>query len=285
MRQLEAQVLGDGTARWLIRLGYDGTGFGGWAVQPGRVTIEGVLRTHLSRHGLTDAGSAVEVASRTDRGVSAVGNAVSLRSPLSGPALLRALNGASPRVFFTAAASVPDDFRVRRALSREYRYHYASPPIRPDRVDEAARLIAGSVDVRSFGRALPASEPVRRTVESVRYEALERGGVLIIKAPSFVWGMVRKIVGALREVDSGRLPISRLSRALRGEERLTLPMAEPEPLVLWDVEYGLPWQYLWNGPNRHQARWWAVARAETETRRYVLDRLASVAVDRVPPRT
>ena len=227
------------------------------------------------RHGLVRPGSAVAVASRTDRGVSAVGNALSLSSSLSGASLLRALNGASPRVFFTAATSVPDDFRVRRASSREYRYFFARAPARPDRLDDAARLFVGSVDVRSFGRALPASEPVRRTVEFVRYEPAEPGGVLVVKAPSFVWGMVRKIVGALREIDADRLSLSRLARALAGEERLTLPMAEAEPLVLWNVEYGLPWQYRWNGPNRHQARWWAIARSQVETRRRVLDGLAA----------
>ena len=255
---------------------------GGWARQPGRTTIEGTVLRHLVRHGLVRPGSAVKVASRTDRGVSAVGNALVLSSSLSGPSLLRALNGASPQVFFTAATSVPPDFRVRRASFREYRYFFAGPPARPDRFGDAARLFAGSVDVRSFGRGLSASEPVRRTVELVRYEPGEPGGLLVVKAPSFVWGMVRKIVGALREVDAGRLPLSRLARALAGEERLTLPIAEPEPLVLWNVEYGLPWQYLWNGPNRHQARWWALTRSELETRRRVLAGLAAVFAGRDP---
>ena len=267
----------------MVRFGYDGAGLGGWAVQPGRATVEGALRSHLVRTGLIDTGSRVEVASRTDQGVSAVGNALSLRSPLAGPALLRALNGASPRIFFTAATSVPDDFRVRRALSREYRYFVPRAPARPDRFDDAARLFVGSLDVRSFGRSLPASEPVRRTVEFVRYEPTETGGVLVVKAPSFVWGMVRKIVGALREVDSGRVTISRLARALAGEERLTLPIAEAEPLVLWDVEYGLPWQHRWAGPNRHQARWWADARGAAETRRRVLESLGATFGDPRPP--
>jgi tRNA pseudouridine38-40 synthase len=216
--------------------------------------------------------------------VSAVGNALSLRSPLSGSALLRALNGASPQIFFTAATSVPDDFRVRRTLSREYRYFFTSGPARPDRFDEATRLLTGMVDVRSFGRALPQSEPVLREIEFVRYEPAEMGGVLIVRARSFVWGMVRKIVAALREVDSGRLPARRLARALAGEERLTLPMAEPEPLVLWNVEYGLPWQHRSGGPNRHQARWWAAARTKAETRSRVLDCLTRAAVDVGRPR-
>jgi len=64
--------------------------------------------------------------------------------------------------------------------------------------------------------------------------------------------MVRKIIGALREYDAGRLTLARLEAALKGEVRLTLPTVEPEGLVLWDVEYPVPWTLSWNGPNRHQ---------------------------------
>jgi len=73
-----------------------------------------------------------------------------------------------------------------------------------------------------------------------------------VRAPSFVWGMVRKIIGALREYDAGRLTLARLEAALKGDVRLTLPTVDPEGLVLWDVEYPLPWTLSWTGPNRHQ---------------------------------
>ncbi len=98
-----------------------------------------------------------------------------------------------------------------------------------------------------------------------------------VVAPSFVWGMVRKIIGALREVDLGRISTARLASALAGKERLTLPMAEPEPLVLWDVEYPIEWAYAWVGPTRHQARWWEEARNELLLRSQVVESLAEGA--------
>lgn len=212
------------------------------------------------------------MASRTDRGVSAVGNALTLVSRLSGPVLLRALNGISPEMFFVAAAPVAEDFRVRRATMREYRYFEAEPPQHRERWERAAGLFRGTVDVRSIGRGLPLSAPVRREVESVR---LEPGPTIVVRAPSFVWGMVRKIVGALREVDRGRLTVDRLGGALAGEVRLTLPMAEAERLVLWSVDYPMAWQHQWTGPNRHQARWWAGARAAVHARKRLLDALSA----------
>ena len=263
-----------GTTRWLVRFGYDGSAFAGWARQPRLRTVEGEIRRYLARHRLARSASSIAVASRTDRGVSAVGNSLAMDSSLPGPALLKALNGISPELFFTAATEIPPEFQVRQAVRRTYRYFEPTPPHDLRRVSEAARAFVGTVDVRSFGRGLPMSTPVWRLIESVRLLAGTDGAVVEVKAPSFVWGMVRKVVGALREIDAGRLTMSRLAASLAGAERLTLPMAEPEPLVLWTVEYDVPWEFFWSGPNRHQARWWNTLRDGLVARQRVLEALA-----------
>jgi tRNA pseudouridine38-40 synthase len=236
--------------------------------------VEGEILRYLSRHRVARPASTVAVASRTDRGVSAVGNALTLESPLIGPTLLKALNGISPAIFFTAASEVPEGFRVRGATRRVYRYFEPTPPHDLGRVTEAARLFVGTVDVRSFGRGLPTSTPVWRSLDRVDVRTASGGPIVEVQAPSFVWGMVRKIVAALREIDAGRLALPRLAAALAGKERLTLPMAEPEPLVLWTVEYGVPWSYWWSGPNRHQSRWWSTLRQGLAARQRVLAALS-----------
>jgi tRNA pseudouridine38-40 synthase len=238
--------------------------------------VEGEIDRGIVRHRLPVARVPFSVASRTDRGVSAVGNALVLTSALSGPALLRSLNGLSPKIFFTAAAVVPEDFQVRAAVARMYRYFEPTPPADPARWERAARLFRGSIDARSFGRALPAAHPQWRTIDSVTVSSTPPGLVVEVRARSFVWGMVRKIVGALREVDRERLSLARLSSVLAGHERLTLPMAEPEPLVLWDVELPVRWEYHWTGPNRHQVRWWQASLAAARTRQRVLEAMETV---------
>jgi len=264
------------TTRWLLRFGYDGTSFHGWARQPGLRTVEGEILNGLIRRGVPSSteGFRIEVASRTDRGVSARSNALTLTSSLDARALLRALNGMCPQIFFTAASEVPDGFRVRRATRRVYRYFEPTPPSDRVRWETAAACFTGRVDARSFGRALPLETPQWRTVESVRVSSARDRLVIEVCAPSFVWGMVRKIVAALRAVDRGQLTTDQLSRAVSGRERLTLPLAEPEALVLWEVEYPLEWQYLWTGPNRHQARAWELAVAEARNRQRVLGAVA-----------
>jgi tRNA pseudouridine38-40 synthase len=240
--------------RWLVRFGYDGRAFSGWARQPGLRTVEGEILRGLVRLGVVpvSAGARLEVASRTDRGVSARANALALTTDLSERVLLRSLNGISTELTFTAATPVSEEFRVRRALRRTYRYFEPGEGRDLERWKRAARVFSGSIDVRSFGRAIPSAEPTWRTVEPVAVSATEGGLVVEIRAPGFVWGMVRKMVAALREYDAGRLTLARLEEGVHGRDRLTLPMAEPEGLVLWEVEYPFPWKIRWEGPNRRQ---------------------------------
>jgi tRNA pseudouridine(38-40) synthase len=200
-----------------------------------------------------------------------VGNALAMTSELAGPTLIRVLNSLTPEIFFTAASPIPETFRVRSATRRIYRYFEPTPPSRAEGWNVVGQLFSGTVDVRSLGRGLPADRPQWREIESVRTTSLPPGLLVEVRAPSFVWGMVRKIVGALREIDRGHLARGELVEALAGRRRLTLPMAEPEPLVLWDVEYPQKWQYVWDGPNRHQVRWWAQARSVATTRLRVIE--------------
>jgi tRNA pseudouridine38-40 synthase len=240
--------------RYRVRFGYDGTGFAGWARQPRARTVEGEILEVLRSNGLVPGETRhLEVASRTDRGVSARANALALDSTLDAPALLGQLNGIAPDIFFTATAPFPFPARIRAARRRRYRYYETPALMRRTEYREALAVFPGTIDVRSVGRGLPSAVPAIRPVEIARIAGGTGGPWVEIVAPSFVWGMVRKIVGACREVVAGRLTIDRLRRALEGAERLTLPLAEPEPLVLWEVEYVEPWTTEWRGPNRRQA--------------------------------
>lgn len=262
--------------RWIIRFGYDGRGFLGWARQPGKRTIEGEILRGLRAMGVASADGlgSIAVASRTDRGVSARGNALVLPSDLSGEDLLRALNGISPEIYFTHATEVPDTFRPRECLGRTYRYFDPLVVHHSEERRAAVHALEGRIDARSFGRAVPADQPCWRTIESVTSHTLRGGNLIEVRAPAFVWGMVRKIVAALREIDAGRLSVPSLRAAATGRVRLTLPLAEPEPLVLWDVHYPLKWEHAWSGLNRHQSKHWTAARTSRWVHARLIDALA-----------
>ncbi len=244
--------------RWLVRFGFDGRPFAGWARQPGRRTVEGEIRGALARCGIAPdpAAARLEVASRTDRGVSARANALALSSDLDGRSLLHALNGVAPEIFFPHATEVPEAFRVRTPLWREYRYYLPLERIDRGRWPAWFPWFTGSpIDVRSFARGVASGTPVRRPIDEM--ELLDVGGtpVLRIRAPGFLWGMVRKIVSALEAVGEDRIPPATLFAALQGRARLTVPLAPAEPLVLWEVAHGVPFSLANERWPRRQGRY------------------------------
>ena len=107
-----------------LTLEYDGTGFRGWARQPGERTVEGVLRDALD--AVVPGWRGLAVAGRTDAGVHATGQVASLDAE-GGPPLERlpeALNTALPHdVAVLAAEEASDGFHARFcATARSYRY-------------------------------------------------------------------------------------------------------------------------------------------------------------------
>src|SRR6201986_4340624 len=110
-----------GTVRLRIDPAYAGAGFSGWAAQPGRGTVEGVLSQtlgHVLR--LPDGAPArLTVAGRTDAGVHAHGQVAHADVPAAawsaqGDAALRRLARAlPPDIRVTAAGLAPAGFDAR----------------------------------------------------------------------------------------------------------------------------------------------------------------------------
>ena len=219
-------------ARLKLTLEYDGTGFHGWAAQPGLRTVEGVVRESLE--AIFPRWSTLAVAGRTDTGVHALGNVVSADVD-GGPPVeraLEALNGLLPDdVAVVAAERCAADFHARHsARSRSYRYRIwrrrePSPferkrawwyprPLDEERLAEAADLLVGEHDFRAFTPTETQHEVFVRNV--LRAEWHRRGDALEfeITADSFLRHMVRTLVGTMLE-----LPLERIAPLLEGRER------------------------------------------------------------------
>ena len=202
-----------------LTLEYDGTGFKGWARQPGARTVEGVLREALG--AVVPVWTGLAVAGRTDAGVHATGQVASLEAEGGPPVerLAEALTTALPDdVAVVAAEPAPPGFHARfSASARSYRYvvlgSRSRAPLRarralwwPRPLDEevlraCAALLPGEHDFTAFTPTETQHEVFRRTVRAAAWE--RRGDELhfTITADSFLRHMVRTLVGTMLESD------------------------------------------------------------------------------------
>ena len=114
-----------------MELQYDGTGLHGWAKQEGLPTVEGCLEKALET--VLGCRPALRVAGRTDAGVHARRQVVSLRLP-GGTDLGKlsvSLNALTPAgVAITHIAAAPEGFDARKhAVSRSYRYFVSTAKV------------------------------------------------------------------------------------------------------------------------------------------------------------
>ena len=252
-----------------IDLAYDGSGFHGWAAQPGLRTVQGELSAALAT-ALRVPDVEVVCAGRTDTGVHARGQVVHLdvapdvlagsagrsqNPPLE--ALLRRLNGI-----------LPDDVRLRRvveapvgfdarfgALWRRYAYRIADAPwaldplvrshvlawprpLEVDAMNAASALLVGRHDFASFCKRREGATTIRTLLE-LSWERDATGvAVGTVRADAFCHSMVRSLVGCLIAVGEGRRPVEWAGEILRAEARdPAVPVVHAHGLVLEEVAY------------------------------------------------
>lgn len=238
-----------------LLVAYDGTDFSGFAAQPGQRTVQGELEGALSQ--LAQREIRIRVAGRTDAGVHALGQVVSIDDAegLHPDMVVRAMPSLLPSDVAVSDAQVgPVDFDARRsAFSRSYVYLLWCSEVRNplyrrytwwmrERVDackvnEALSRVVGTNDFSSFGRVREGQTPVRTVLDASCVEDAPFIRVRVTGA-SFLHQMVRSLVGTAVEVGAGRKPSSWMSDVLAARSRSVAgPVAPPHGLALVDVRY------------------------------------------------
>jgi len=224
--------------RVAVKFAYDGTKFMGSQRQPHERTAESELLSALIKIGAISSAEEnhFRVASRTDRGVSALGNVFAVNTSFRRQEILGALNASCNDVYCYAWAEVPDTFSPRRARGRWYRYHLPYHGQDLSAMTECALEFEGEHEFRLFCK--PEGKVTLRTMGSV--EVRLDGNMIIIdlRAREFLRNMVRRIVSALDQVGHGRASVEDVRSALQGNGR-SLGLAEAEGLFLMDVDHGL----------------------------------------------
>jgi tRNA pseudouridine38-40 synthase len=250
----------DPQVRVRLDISYDGTDFSGWALQPGRRTVQAVLQDALALV-LRLAAVPLTVAGRTDAGVHATGQVAHLDLPATVWAESR------DRLVHRLAGVLPDDVRVRSvrevppgfdarfgALWRRYEYRICdreggADPLRRRFVlawrrglddalmSAAAAKLVGLHDFVAFCRWRATGTTIR-TLERLDVERDGDELICTVQADAFCHSMVRSLVGALVAVGEGRRPVDWPAELLtHGKRSDDVGVAPAHGLTLVEVGY------------------------------------------------
>ncbi|MDB4946015.1 MAG: tRNA pseudouridine synthase [Labilithrix sp.] len=249
----------------LLTLGYDGSGFSGWATQKSVRTVEEVLRGAIL--ALDPRAEGPRGCSRTDAGVHAEGQLAGFDARLFMPPrgwVLQLNQNLPDDVSVRAARAVPLRYNPR-FTSRRKRYRYL---IVRDKVPDAllrhrawrvgydmdmeklrreAQSVLGTHDFAAFRSVRDERVITVRTMHAIRVEQLAndpRLWTVTIEGNSFMYNMVRILVGTLVDVARDILPEGTIASALdptTSKDRITVGQTAPaHGLTLEHIDVALP---------------------------------------------
>ncbi|MDS0132370.1 tRNA pseudouridine(38-40) synthase TruA [Amycolatopsis sp. CM201R] len=261
-----------GLVRLRLDVSYDGTDFSGWARQPGRRTVQGLLEEALQKQPPgASVPKSVVVAGRTDAGVHATGQVVHVDVvPLSSPSGripvspegipdLTRMTGRWNRLLpgdvrVLGARVAPEGFDARfSAIRRHYRYRVSDAPwgvdplrrhdtlawnrpLSTDAMNAAAADLLGLHDFAAYCKQRDTGTTIR---ELQRLEWARVDDHLLevrVSADAFCHSMVRSLVGVLLLVGDGRRTDAWPSKVLESGIRDSA-VAPAHGLTLLGVDY------------------------------------------------
>ncbi len=246
--------------RAVLWLWYRGTHFRGWQRQAQGATVQAAVETQLRASGIA---SGLAAAGRTDRGVHARQQVVSLRVPRTTDVDALGLRLGGAEWGCASAALAPEAFHAQwTPSSKEYRYRLAPGPPPPGwdayawKLTHASRLDGAPLDAAAFSDVLASAVGTRdfsafHAASSVRrLRTLRRlelrldtpcAGLweVLVQGEGFGRYQVRALVWAAALVASGGLGRDDWRAALDEARPFSGGLlAPPEGLVLWTVDYG-----------------------------------------------
>jgi tRNA pseudouridine38-40 synthase len=221
-----------------LTIEYDGTGFAGWARQPGKRTVqeelERALQTVLGEQGQDGRPLRLSVAGRTDAGVHAWGQVASYAHEAVDPQRLNGLLGEDIAVLASEPAADSFDARLD-ASSRTYCYRVLARRTRSvferdrafwwsggldrEALQECARALVGRHDFTAF---TPSESDHRWFHCRVSAAEWRHDGDLLefwIEADMFLRHMNRVLVGTMLDVAGARTPLEEFRALLEGRPR------------------------------------------------------------------
>ncbi len=239
-----------------LHLQYDGTRYHGWHVQPQARTVQEVVQGAI--FGVTGEHVSVTGCSRTDAGVHARHFVCNFHTQTKIPCerMPYAMNANLPDdIAVTLCEEVEDTFHARYdAKSKIYEYRILNSKVRNpfekdrawqypivlnvERMRRAAAWMVGTHDFTAFMAAGGQQRQMEKEMYEVRVEKQDNLFTVRVHANSYLYNMVRIIVGTLVYAGNGKIQPDDVHNILLSKDRKRAGMtAPPQGLYLHKVFY------------------------------------------------
>ncbi len=242
----------------LLTVAYDGTNYFGWQRQKGDPVVTVEQKIYEACNSLFRKEFEITGASRTDRGVHALGQRVLVNVDTNIPIerIPRALNSFLPQdIVVNCAKEVDYDFHPRyNCVKKTYRYRiyneeYKNPleraytefvykPLDVEKMKIAAEYFKGTHDFKGF---CSAQTEVKSTVRTIFDISVEKNGNVVeiyVTGDGFLYNMVRIIAGTLIYVGLSKINPLDMEYIINSCDRSRAgKTAGPEGLTLMKIYY------------------------------------------------
>ena len=241
----------------IMQIAYDGSRFYGSQLQPKHPTVQSAIEKALGGLCMHEP-PRVFFAGRTDRGVHATGQIITIRGGLK-PPLNKAAELVDRRlpssVQVVAFAKGTDDFNPRSSAT-ERTYHYVLRPgddenpfldpyslaVHADlefgQMKRAAEMLIGTHSFLSFATSPSEQVRITRELRAITFHHSKNRMAIEFKARAFLRGQIRNIMGALLAVGERKCDLAYIATLLAAKEKSNVPKpAPPVGLYLSAVQY------------------------------------------------
>ena len=244
--------------RILFTIAYDGSDFFGWQKQPDENirTVQGEFEKALGRFFKKN----VECigASRTDRGVHAMGQraVIDIDTTVPTEKFPLALHSFLPEdISVVKAEDVSEEFHPRYdCVKKTYRYKiyngkYRNPICRKYReychvfldekkMNEVSKAFIGTHDFKAFAASGNSSKTTVRTIFDIYVKREGEFVVITVTGDGFLYNMIRIMAGTLMLAGTGKLDFDGLLKIIESRDRTKAgKTAGPNGLTLMEINY------------------------------------------------
>jgi len=236
---------------------YDGTDYKGWQIQSNAPTVAQALQDTFK--SVFKKNIKIVGTSRTDAGVHALGQVAKFYTDLNieTTKLLRAWNNSLPSdILIRSLEQCNENFNPRKdALSKTYCYYITSSKTIPfinryvhspkhlfdiEKLKDCLCIFVGTHNFKNFCKyEQNVTLDTVKTINSINVNYIKRFNIYQIKinGNSFLYNMIRRIIGASLDVAAGWYTIATIEKALHRQTDKTFNTAPAKGLVLHKINY------------------------------------------------